>query len=230
VRLWDQEHSRTVVMRDKEMAHDYRYFPEPDLRPLELDDAWIAHLRETLPELPRARAARFVATYGLPTYDAGVLTLSTGLSRFFEAVAQASGNPKAASNWIMGELLGRLNRDGLELEQALLTPAHLAGLIQLIDRNVISGKMAKAVFEEAYATGEAPDAIVEARGLKQVTDTGALEALIDAALAASPKEVEAWRAGKEKVFGFFVGQVMKASKGQANPALLNALLKQKLSG
>lgn len=229
-RLWDQDKQRTAVMREKEEAQDYRYFPEPDLLPLVIDAAFLQQQRELLPELPRARAQRYVSSLGLSAYDADVLTSSHALSTFFEQVSQLCGNPKSAANWVTSELLGAMNREGIEAEAIRMQPQQLARLIGLVEEGALSHKMARAVFEEVYTTGAEPDQVVEARGLRQVSDAGALETIIDEVLAGSPKELEAYRAGKDRLFAFFVGQVMKRTKGQANPGLLTETLKRKLAG
>jgi aspartyl-tRNA(Asn)/glutamyl-tRNA(Gln) amidotransferase subunit B len=233
-RLWDADREVTRSMRSKESAHDYRYFPEPDLLPLEVSEAWVAELRATLPELPDARRERFVREYGLPAYDAEVLTARKDLADYFEAAARAQANPKAISNWIMGDVL-RVIRDR-HLDTALVIrdwpvpPEHLAGLVRLIDDDTISGKMAKSVFEQMLENGAPPEQIVAEQGLSQVTDAGAIEAAIAAVLDANSAKVAEYRSGKDKLFGFFVGQVMKATQGKANPQKVNELLKQRLAG
>jgi aspartyl-tRNA(Asn)/glutamyl-tRNA(Gln) amidotransferase subunit B len=233
-RLWDPEREETRPMRSKEFAHDYRYFPDPDLLPLAVDAVWIEAVRRALPELPAARRARFVATHGLPEYDADVLTARKDVADYFEAAVAVHGNPKAISNWVMGEVL-RLVRER-KLDTALtitawpVPPEHLGRLLALVDAGTISGKIAKSVWAEMVESRQAPGAIVEARGLVQVSDRGAIEHAVDAVLAASPDKVADYRAGKEKLFGFFVGQVMKSMRGTANPALVNEVLKAKLAG
>ncbi|MGD9763495.1 MAG: Asp-tRNA(Asn)/Glu-tRNA(Gln) amidotransferase subunit GatB [Candidatus Binatia bacterium] len=232
-RLWDPDREETRSMRSKESAHDYRYFPEPDLLPLAVSPAWVAQVAAGMPELPDARRARFVRRYGLPAYDAEVLTARKDLADYFEAAVGIHANPKAISNWMMGDLL-RLVRER-KLDEALVirtwpvSPAQLAGLVARIDDATISGKMAKAVFEQMVETGQAPDAIVAEQGLSQVTDTGAIDAAIAAVLAANADKVAEFRAGKDKLFGFFVGQVMKATEGKANPQKVNELLRQRLA-
>lgn len=228
-RLWDQERNRTVVMRDKEDAEDYRYFPEPDLQPLRLSPAWLEEQQRLLPELPRARARRYQHTLGLSEYDADVLTAQVELSRFFEAVLATGATPKLAANWVMGDVLGVLNRENRTLSSLQLTPASLGKLLILLEKGSLTGKLAKQVFEILLVEGGDPEQVMEQRGLKPMSDTGQLESLIDALLKAHPKEVEQLRSGKEKVFGFFVGQLMKQTKGQADPAVLNTVLRQKLS-
>jgi len=227
-RLWDSGMGRTVSMRSKEEAHDYRYFPEPDLPPLVVNEARIAAVRGSMPELPEARRQRFVASYGLPVYDAGVLTSSSGLADYFEKVAVASGNAKAASNWVMGELLRTLKDRGAAIEQVPLTPAALAGLIALVDSGTISHSTAKDVFAKMYDSGRSADDIVAADGLAQNSDEGALLAIVRDVIAANAATVAEYRAGKTKGFGFLVGQIMKGSGGKANPTLANELLRREL--
>jgi len=227
-RLWDTQKGITVSMRGKEEAHDYRYFPDPDLVPIEIDNGWIEKIRKTLPELPSDKVKRFVADYGIPEYDAEVLSISRALANYYEETARISGQPKAASNWIMGDLLRFLKEDDREIEESSVTPTHIAEMIKLIDNGTISGKIAKTVMEEMYKTGKMPDDVVKEKGLIQVTDTGAIEKVIDEVLAENADSVAAYRSGKDKLFGFFVGQVMKKSQGKANPAVLNDLLKKKL--
>jgi aspartyl-tRNA(Asn)/glutamyl-tRNA(Gln) amidotransferase subunit B len=230
-RLYDPERDETRSMRSKEEANDYRYFPDPDLLPLVLDEAFLAAARAELPELPQAMRARFIADHGVPAYDAGVLTASRELADYFAAtVAALGGEAKLAANWIMGELSAALNRDGKELADSPISSAALAGLIRRIADGTVSGKLAKEIFAAMWAGEGEADAIIEARGLKQVSDAGAIEKIVDAILAANPAQVAEYRAGKEKVFGFFVGQAMKASQGRANPAQLNDILKKKLAG
>ncbi len=230
-RLYDPDKGETRSMRSKEEANDYRYFPDPDLLPLELDEAYIESVRAALPELPDAKAERFVAQYGLSAYDAGVLTASRDLADYYEAVARAvPTQPKLAANWVMGELAAALNQDGLEIGSGKLPAERLAGLLVRIADQTISGKIAKEVFEAMWASGHSADAIIEAKGLKQITDTGAIERAIEEVMAKNPAQLADYRAGKDKLFGFFVGQVMKATQGKANPAQLNELLKKKLPG
>ncbi len=224
-RLWDNDRSVTVSMRSKEEAHDYRYFPDPDLVPIAVDGDWIEAVRATLPELPDAKRDRFLSEYGLPAYDAQVLTSSKDLATYFETVLKHFAQPKMVSNWIMSELMRELNRDERDITECPVPPESLAELLLLLDTAVISGKIAKTVLEEMYATGQGAKAIVAARGLVQVTDHGAIEAIVDEVIRENPAEVESFRAGKEKVFGFLVGQVMKKSKGKANPQLVNELLR-----
>jgi aspartyl-tRNA(Asn)/glutamyl-tRNA(Gln) amidotransferase subunit B len=218
-------------MRSKEEAMDYRYFPDPDLPPLVVDEALIAQVRATLPELPDAKRARFMKDYGLNSYDAGVLTASKAMSEFYEtAVREAKADPKIVANWIAVELSGYLNRDNKDIAESPVTAKMIAGLIQRINDNTISGKIAKEVMEAMWAGEGDADAVIEKKGLKQITDTGAIEKVIDEVIAKNPKQVEQYRAGKEALFGFFVGQAMKATQGKANPAQLNELLRKKLGG
>ena len=228
-RLWDAAAGRTVTMRGKEEAHDYRYFPEPDLPPLTLDPSWIEEVRRTLPELPDARRRRFVAQYALPDYDASVLTTSSELAEYFEATAAASGNPKASSNWIMGALAGKMNDAGIGIADVPLAPEALAGLIKLIDAGAISGPVTKDVFERMYATGRSAQEIVEREGLARIDDESAIEGAIRGVFQSHAKAVSEYRAGKQQTFGFLVGQVMKATKGKANPATVNDLLRRMLA-
>jgi aspartyl-tRNA(Asn)/glutamyl-tRNA(Gln) amidotransferase subunit B len=229
-RLFDNQRGVTVSMRSKEEAHDYRYFPDPDLVAVAPPAAWIEEIRAAMPELPEAKRARFAEQYGLSVYDATVLTGSRALAEFYEAAVRHGAPAKAAANWIMSELLALLNADGAEIDACRVSAKSLADLFVLIDNGTISGKIAKTVFEEMYRTGAAPDAVVAAKGLTQVSDAGELAAVIDQVLADSPKELEQYRSGKDKLFGFFVGQVMKRTQGKANPAKVNDLLKAKLAG
>ena len=231
-RLYDSDKDETRSMRSKEEANDYRYFPDPDLLPVEIDEDFIATVRATLPELPDEKAARFARDLGLSAYDAGVLSASRELGAYFEAVLAVLGkaHAKLAANWVMGELSSALNRDNLEIGASKVSPAALSGLLARIVDATISGKIAKDVFEAMWAEGRGADDIIEKRGLKQITDSGAIEGVIDAVIAANPKQLADYRAGKDKLFGFFVGQVMKATEGKANPAQLNELLKAKLGG
>jgi aspartyl-tRNA(Asn)/glutamyl-tRNA(Gln) amidotransferase subunit B len=227
-RLFDSGSGRTHSMRGKEEAHDYRYFPEPDLPPVVVDEARIARVRGTMPELPEARRRRFVVQYAIPEYDAGVLTQSSDRAAYFEAVAGAGGNPKAASNWIMGELLRTMNERGHDAASQPLQAERLAGLIQLIDKGTISSSTAKDVFAKMYDSGRSADEIVQAEGLAQIGDEAAVLEIIRGVIAANPEPVAQYRAGKIQTFGFLVGQVMKGSKGKANPKLANELLKREL--
>jgi aspartyl-tRNA(Asn)/glutamyl-tRNA(Gln) amidotransferase subunit B len=228
-RLWDAGRGVTRSMRSKEYAHDYRYFPEPDLVPLATTREWIAAIQRTLPELPDARMQRFIADYGIPEYDAGVLTGSKALADYYEACLKRYPKPKVVSNWIMVELLRALNRDDIEVEQSRVTPDSLAELLTLVDDGTISGTMAKSVFDSMYKTGKSASAVVQEQGLQQISDESALAAAIDAVLVTNPKEVEEFRAGKEKLLSFFMGQVMKATQGKANPQAVNKLLRDKLA-
>ncbi len=227
-RLWDSAKNRSHSMRGKEEAHDYRYFPDPDLVPLEIDEAWIDTVRTTLPELPDARKERFVKDYDLPRYDAEVLTAARELADYFEDCARNVKNPKLVSNWVMGTLLGLLNSEGKSIDQSPVSSAQLAELITLIETDVISGKIAKTVFDEMVTSGKAPKVIVEEKGLVQVTDASAIESVVDQVISANPSEVEKFKAGNAKLMGFFVGQVMRETKGKANPQMVNQLLKKKL--
>jgi aspartyl-tRNA(Asn)/glutamyl-tRNA(Gln) amidotransferase subunit B len=231
-RLYDSDKDETRSMRSKEEANDYRYFPDPDLLPVEIDEAFIDSVRKTLPELPDQKAARFAQDFGLSAYDAGVLSASRELGAYFEAVVAGlgAGHAKLAANWVMGELSSALNRDNVEIEHSRVNPLAFIGLLQRIVDETISGKIAKEVFEAMWSEGKSADAIIEAKGLRQITDTGALESVIDAVIAANPKQLADYRSGKDKLFGFFVGQAQKATGGKANPAQLNDLLKKKLSG
>jgi len=228
-RLWNTEKEITVVMRGKEEAHDYRYFPEPDLVPLIIPQELIEEVRKTLPELPDAKRDRFVREYGIPVYDAEVLTTSKDLAHYFEACVEAYPQPKTVSNWIMTELLRELKYSGHEIVDCPIPPDRLAGLLKMIDHGTISGKIAKTVFEEMYRSGRPAEEIVKEKGLIQISDEGALEALIDEVLQSHPNERESYRQGKSQLLGFFVGQVMKRSQGKANPGKVNELLKKKLA-
>ena len=227
-RLFDSAQGRTYSMRSKEEAHDYRYFPEPDLPPLVVGAERLQAIHATLPELPEARMARFQSEYGIPAYDANLLTQTRGLADYFEAVARAAGNPKAASNWIMGELLRTMKERGIGIEQVPLEAEALAGLIRVVERGTISSTVAKEVFAKMYESARSADDIIAAEGLAQNSDADALIGLVRAAIAASPDAVEQVRKGRNNAFGFLVGHVMKASKGKANPRVVNDLLKQEL--
>jgi len=227
-RLYDQSRNQTVSMRGKEEAHDYRYFPDPDLLPLVIDEEWIEGVRRSLPELPDARRTRFVEQYGLPAYDAGVLTTDRELANYFEECLAIFPQPKAVSNWIMGSLLGLLNARGIAIDQSPVPAAELAGLLKLVDEGAISGRSAKAVFDEMAASGKTARAIVKEKGLAQISDAPAIESVVHEVLAQNPAEVDAYRNGKTKLMGFFVGEVMKATRGQANPKTVNELLKKSL--
>ncbi len=227
-RLWSERENRTYTMRTKEDAHDYRYFPDPDLPPLEVSPEWVAQLQSSLPELPEIRRRRFMQDYELSADEAATLTAQRELADYFEAVASAAGNHRAAANWILTELLRELRQAGIEIASCRISAADLGALIRLIDNQTISGKIAKEVFPEMFATGQPPAAIIEAKGLVQITDTSAIEGIVDEVIAANPKEVEGYRAGKTALIGFFVGQVMKASGGKANPKAVNEILRKKL--
>lgn len=229
-RLYDSDKNRTFSMRTKEEAQDYRYFPDPDLLAVQADRNLIEEIRRGLPELPLAREERFQKEYGLPQYDAHILTSSKAMAEYFETVAKVSKNPKSASNWIMSELVRELNNSKKEVQQSPVSAKELAQLILLIDAGTISGKIAKTVFEEMYKTGKAPDAIVHEKGLVQVLDSSAVEAWVTEVIEKNASQVQEYRSGKEKLFGFFVGQVMKTSKGKANPDLVNQILQKKLKG
>ena len=229
-RLWDPNKNVTLSMRGKEEAHDYRYFPDPDLVPVVVDESWISAVRDTLPELPDAKRERFMRDYALPSYDAQVLTVSKTLANYFEDVVREFPQPKIVSNWIMSELLREMKREDRDIEDFAVSPGNLAELLRLVQSGVVSGKIAKTVFDEMCSTGKRAKTIVEEKGLTQVKDEGAIETAVDEVLAANPDEVALYRGGKEKLFGFFVGQVMRKTKGKANPQLANDILKKKLSG
>ena len=228
-RLWDDAQGVTHSMRGKEEAHDYRYFPDPDLVPIVISPEWIDDVKGTLPELPREKRERFVRDYDIPPYDAGVLTATRALADYYEATLRHSAAPKSASNWIMGDILGHLKEDRLDITSSPVRPKDLGALIALIEDGTISGKIAKEVFEEMWKTGQSPEKIVEAQGLRQISDASALGAAVDEVLAANPDQVVQYRGGKDKLFGYFVGQTMKATQGKANPQLINEILKRKLA-
>ncbi len=227
-RLWNDAAGRTEPMRSKEEAHDYRYFPDPDLLPLVVEDDWIDRMRIGLPELADARRARFVAEFEIPDADAGVLTDDRAIADYFESTVRAGAPAKKAANWIISELMREIKEDERGIAACPITPEHLAELIALIEKGTLSGKMAKEVFAEMFQTGTAPEAIVEKKGLSQVSDAGELEAVIEGVIADNPKQLEQYRSGKTAVLAFFVGQTMKATKGKANPKLVNEILKKKL--
>jgi len=229
-RLWDDTAGVTQSMRGKEEAHDYRYFPDPDLVPVVIDDAWIEEVRKTLPELPMEKRERFVRDYQIPVYDAGVLTASRALADYYEEVVRLSGQPKIAANWVMGDVLRFLNEEKREIRECPIAPASLAGMIRLIQEGTISGKMAKEIVEEMYRTGDSPEKIIKDKGLVQITDEFVLVKTIAEIIEQNPAQVTQYRAGREKLFGFFVGQAMKATQGKANPKLINDLLKKILAG
>ena len=227
-RLWDPQKERTVSMRGKEEAHDYRYFPDPDLLPLVIDADWIQTIRKRLPELPDQKRERFIRDYGLPEYDSDVLTSSRELADYFDACVREFPEPKPVGNWIMGSLLGYLNAQGKTIAGSAVGPKDLADLLMLIDKGVISGKIAKTVFDEMIRTGAAPEKIVRAKGLVQVTDRAAIETVVETVLARHPEEADAYRNGKTKLIGFFVGRIMKETRGKADPRAVNEILKEKL--
>jgi aspartyl-tRNA(Asn)/glutamyl-tRNA(Gln) amidotransferase subunit B len=228
-RLWNVNQGITESMRGKEEAHDYRYFPDPDLVPLVIDDAWIDEIRSTLPELPREKKERFMRAYNIPEYDANILTETRPLADYFEECIKFFAQPKIISNWIMGDVLRHVT-DTRQVADFAATPQHLGEMLKLIDNGTISGKIAKMVFEDMAASGKMPQEIVAEKGLVQVSDEGALEKAIQEVLNANADQVAQYRQGKEKVFGFLVGQVMKATKGKANPQVVNELLKKMLAG
>jgi aspartyl-tRNA(Asn)/glutamyl-tRNA(Gln) amidotransferase subunit B len=227
-RLWDPAAGITVSMRSKEEAHDYRYFPEPDLVPLVVSPEWVDEIRATLPELPDAKRERFKKEYSLAEYDAELITSERPLSDWYEAAVRAGGQPKTAANWVMGDLMRLLKEDGKSIGECLLAPQRLATMLALIEDGTISGKIAKTVFEEMYKTGKDAATVVKEKGLVQISDTEAIEKIIEEVLNSNLKEVARYRAGEEKLIGFFVGQVMKAMRGKANPQVLNELLRGKL--
>jgi aspartyl-tRNA(Asn)/glutamyl-tRNA(Gln) amidotransferase subunit B len=229
-RLWDTASGTTISMRSKEEAHDYRYFPEPDLVPLAISPQWIEDVHRHLPELPYERKERLAKQYGLPPYDAGVLTSSKALAEYYEDCVKLYNNPKALSNWIMGDILRELKAVEHEIDECPISSCNLAEMVRLIDEGVISGKIAKTVFEEMWKSKKAPQEIVKEKGLVQITDETALEKAVEEALKQNPSVVEDYRGGKEKALGFLVGAVMKATKGKANPALVNKILLDKLKG
>ncbi|MCE5299867.1 MAG: Asp-tRNA(Asn)/Glu-tRNA(Gln) amidotransferase subunit GatB [Spirochaetia bacterium] len=230
-RLWDTAKGKTFSMRSKEGSHDYRYFPEPDLPPLEISNSYIETIAKELPELPLAKAERFVAEYGIPAYDAGVLTADLATARWYEKAAKLSGEPKQCSNWIMGDMMAKMNEAGIEeISDTKITPENLSGMIKLIKDGTISGKIAKQVFEEMFANGGDAAKIVKDKGLVQITDAGAIEKAVEAVIAANAKAVDEIKGGKVNGIGFLVGQVMKQTGGKANPQMVNELLRKKISG
>jgi aspartyl-tRNA(Asn)/glutamyl-tRNA(Gln) amidotransferase subunit B len=228
-RLWNLDRGETAVMRSKEEAHDYRYFPDPDLVPLKLDNEWIEAFRAGLPELPAVRTKRFVSDYGLPEYDAAILTASKGMADYFETCVKQFNHPKTVSNWVMGELTRELNNSGTDIISSPVTPERLVGLLQMVDRGTISLKVARDIFPELFSSGKTPEQIVQDKGLTQVSDEGALEQIIGEVLSKNQAQVVQFKEGKQQVLGFLVGQVMKASGGKANPGKVNELLRKKLS-
>jgi aspartyl-tRNA(Asn)/glutamyl-tRNA(Gln) amidotransferase subunit B len=227
-RLFNPDTGQTVSMRSKEHAHDYRYFPEPDLVPLRISDHWLHEVKSRLPELPVDRRARFVKEYGLREYDAQVLTLTREIGDYFEAAAKTSGDGRATANWVVGDLMGLLKAAGIEVQESPVSAVHLGELVALINKGELTGKLAKEILPKMFETGDAAGVIMEREGLKQISDSGALEKIIDEVLAANPKQVEQFKSGKTAVLGFLVGQVMKASRGQANPGAVTELLKSRL--
>jgi len=229
-RLWNLDRSETAVMRSKEEAHDYRYFPDPDLVPLKLEREWIESFRASVPELPAARMKRFVGEFGLPEYDAGVLTASKGIADYFETCVKLFNQPKTVSNWVMGELTRELNNSGTDVGASPVTPERLVGLLELVEKGTVSLKVARDIFPELYRSGKSPEQIVQEKGLTQLSDEGALDKIIEDVLIKHPTQVAQFKEGKQQVLGFLVGQVMKASDGKANPGKVNELLKKKLGG
>jgi aspartyl-tRNA(Asn)/glutamyl-tRNA(Gln) amidotransferase subunit B len=228
-RLWDDAQGATNPMRSKEEAHDYRYFPDPDLVPVMVDEAWVSQIRLGMPELPQAKRERFVNEYQIPAYDAGVLTADKALAEYYEEVVKLCGKPKMVSNWVMGDVLKFLNEDKRGIRECPISARSLADMIILIEEGTISGKIAKEVITDMYETGKTPQDIIKEKSLVQITDEGELVKTVTAIIAANPKQLADYRGGKEKLFGFFVGQVMKATQGKANPQLVNDLLKKMLA-
>jgi aspartyl-tRNA(Asn)/glutamyl-tRNA(Gln) amidotransferase subunit B len=227
-RLYNPDTGVTAGMRSKEQAHDYRYFPEPDLVPLRISEAWLGEIRGTMPELPQAKRRRFVNEHGLREYDAGVLTSTRAGAEFFEVVAEMSGDARTAANWVMGDFSGLLKAAGREIEDSPVSARHVGELVSLVVKGELTGKLAKDVLGKMFESGEAPRAIVEREGLKTISDSGAIEKIVDEVIAGNPKQVEQYRGGKATVIGFLVGQVMKLSRGQANPGAVNELMRAKL--
>ncbi len=227
-RLWDEKSGITKPMRSKEESFEYRYFPDPDLVPLIIDDKWIDDVRKTLPELPKEKLERFIEEYGIKPEDARVLVEERELAEYFERAAKESKEPQSVANWILSELLGYLNRDGKEIKDTLIKPEQIGKLVELVEKGIISGKIAKTVFKEMYNSGDDPEKIVKEKGLIQITDRGEIEKLVEEVLESNPKAVEQYKAGKKNTIGFFVGQIMKKTKGKANPKIVNELLVKKL--
>ncbi|OPY59886.1 MAG: Aspartyl/glutamyl-tRNA(Asn/Gln) amidotransferase subunit B [Pelotomaculum sp. PtaU1.Bin065] len=227
-RTWDEGKGVTLSMRSKEYAHDYRYLPDPDLVPMVIDREWVDEIKRSLPELPDDRKERYVGEFGLPAYDAMVLTNTKELADYFEACVVAYSNPKTVSNWVMGDLSRLLNANNTDITDCPIKPEQLAAMLQLLEKGTISGKIAKTVFEEMFASGKDAETIVKEKGLVQISDEGAIAAIVDEVIANNQKSVEDFRAGKDRALGFLVGQVMKASRGKANPEMVNKLLKEKL--
>ncbi|MCL6612260.1 MAG: Asp-tRNA(Asn)/Glu-tRNA(Gln) amidotransferase subunit GatB [Peptococcaceae bacterium] len=227
-RTWDEARGVTLSMRSKEQAHDYRYFPDPDLVPLVIDRRWVEEIRAGLPELPDQRKARYVKEYGIPEYDASVITASKDLADYFEQCLEGYSNAKAVSNWVMGDLSRLLNAHDIDIARCRIRPAQLTGMLKMMDGGTISGKIAKMVFEEMFETGKDPEQIVKEKGLVQISDEGAIASVVDEVLAANPKVADDFRSGKEKALGFLVGQVMKATRGKANPEMVNRIIRERL--
>lgn len=227
-RRWDENSGKTYSMRSKEEAEDYRYFPDPDLLPLQIEKEWVEEIRQSLPEMPDSRRKRYMEDYNLSAYDAEVITATKSMADFFEATLQEYNDAKAVANWLMGDISRQLNAEGVEIDRTKLTPSHLAELLKLQDKGTISGKIAKTVFREMFASGKMPAQIVEEKGLVQISDEGAIAAIVEQVIAENPGPVSDYRSGKEKALGYLVGQVMKLSKGKANPQLANKLLREKL--
>jgi aspartyl-tRNA(Asn)/glutamyl-tRNA(Gln) amidotransferase subunit B len=227
-RRWDEARGITVSMRSKEEAHDYRYFPDPDLVPMVIDRDWIREIKANLPELPDTRKERYMKDFGLPAYDAGVITSSKALSDFYEECIAHYHDPKTVSNWVMVEMMGLMNEKGMEVEQIKFRPEQLAGMLSMIDKGTISGKIAKEVFRDMFETGKDPEAIVKEKGLVQISDESELEKIAQKVIEENPKSVQDYKNGKEKAMGFLVGQMMKETKGKANPQMVNDILKKLL--
>jgi aspartyl-tRNA(Asn)/glutamyl-tRNA(Gln) amidotransferase subunit B len=227
-RHFNVDTGETMALRSKEHAHDYRYFPEPDLLPLQVSDAWLTRIREAMPELPAARRARFIAEYGLREYDAEVLTLTRAMGDYFERAVKIAGDPRATANWVMGEFAGLLKAEGKDISESPVSAEHLGQLIALIAQNKISSKLGKEILPKMFASSDSPEAIMKREGLESISDETALAKIVEDAIAANPKQHEQYRAGKTTVLAFFVGQVMKATRGQADPAAVNKLLREKL--
>ncbi|SDF36046.1 Asp-tRNA(Asn)/Glu-tRNA(Gln) amidotransferase subunit GatB [Sporolituus thermophilus] len=227
-RSWDETKGITLSLRSKEQAHDYRYFPDPDLVPVVVDPEWVEEIRRGLPELPDARKKRLMDSYGLSAYDAEIITASRAMADYFDKVVAHEVDPKAAANWLMGEVAKHLNAQNIDIADCPIKPQDLAGMLKLIDKGTISGKIAKTVFEEMWTSGKDAEAIVKEKGLVQITDEGAIVAVVEAVIAANPQSVADYKAGKERALGFLVGQVMKQTKGRANPELVNKLLRERL--
>jgi aspartyl-tRNA(Asn)/glutamyl-tRNA(Gln) amidotransferase subunit B len=228
-RRWDEAKAETVSMRSKEQAHDYRYFPEPDMVYLNVDDEWIQRIKETLPELPHDKKERYIKELGLPEYDSDILTSSKALAAYFEECVKAGANPKDASNWIMGELLRTMKEAFVEIEEIKIKPEQLSKLVELVNKGTISGTIAKKVFKDMFETGDDPEKIVKEKGMVQVSDEGAIRDIINGVLDGNPQSIADFKSGKTRAMGFLVGQIMKASKGKANPQLVNKLLEEELS-